>query len=124
MNEATIALLANYPEAVQQLAEYTRNLIQEQIPGIIEMPDIPAKVIGYGFGSTYAATICTIILSKKELKLGFYKGAELPDPGNLLTGTGKVHKYVPVRKVEDIRNPALAALLQAAYGAWQQRKKG
>lgn len=124
MDNTTNTLLMNYPEAVQHLAEATRKLILKQIPGITEMPDIPAKVIGYGFSNKYADTICTIILSQKEIKLGFYKGAALPDPNSLLTGTGKVHKYVPIRKAEDIQAPVLTALINAAYSAWQQRKKG
>ena len=50
-----------------------RSFILSNIEGITETPDLAAKVIGYGFGNKYADTICTIILSKKEVKLGFYK---------------------------------------------------
>jgi hypothetical protein len=65
--------------------------------------------------------ICTIILSKKGIKLGFYKGAELPDPKKLLTGSGEVHRYVEIKSEEDIRNPALLELLKHVVDAREKR---
>lgn len=121
-NEQIDGLLKSYPEQVQDMASSLRHFIPEQIWGIQEIPDVPAKIIGYGFGSKYADTICTIILSKKGIKLGFYKGSQLPDPTGLLTGTGKVHKYIALQTPEDIADPAVAELLQHAYEAYKERK--
>jgi hypothetical protein len=119
----THLLLANYPEQVQELAEALAALLRKHMPGVQETPDVSAKVIGYGFSNKYADTPCAIILSQKGVKLGFYKGTELPDPAGLLEGSGKVHKYVAIKTRDDIAKPAVAALIKAAYKAYKERKK-
>lgn len=50
--------------------------------------------------------------SADHVKLGFYKGAHVEDPENLLEGTGKNMRHVKVRDVED--TDALIALIQRA----------
>jgi hypothetical protein len=115
-------LLSKYPEEIQELTYYAGELIQTNISGLLVQPDFSANIIGYGFSNKYADSICTVILSKKGIKIGFYKGGELPDPTTLLEGSGKVHKYVQVNNKNDIDNPALQKLLLAAYQAYIQRK--
>ena len=100
-----------------QLHEY----LLSALPGIIEMPDAPANIIGYGYGPGYKHMICTIIPSKKSIKLGFYKGSELPDPQYLLTGAGKVHRYVEIKSADLINSPAIQALITVAVAAYKQR---
>lgn len=117
------SLLDKYPRETISLAYSLHQLIMSLIPGIIATPDFSANIIGYGFSSKYADTVCTIILSKKGIKLGLYKGSSLPDPSGLLQGSGKLHKYVQVLKEEDIHQPALKALLEAGYNACLERKK-
>src|SRR3954454_15004298 len=81
---------------VAAVARALRARLLDDLPGTTEQPDGAANVIGYGHGAGYKGLVCTIILSKKGVKLGFYRGAELPDPDRLLEGAGKVHRYVPV----------------------------
>jgi hypothetical protein len=116
-------LLLSYSEEVQLLAESTRQLIQSVLPGINEEADLPAKLFAYGFGPGYKHTICTIILSKKGIKLGFYKGTGLPDPKKLLEGTGKVHKYIQINNEKNIKDPAVKTLLKEAEKAYRKRVK-
>ena len=59
--------------------------------------------------------------SKKGIKLGFYKGVDLPDPNNLLQGTGKVSRYVEIRSGELIRSTALKKLIESALAAYKKR---
>jgi hypothetical protein len=42
------------------------------------------------------------------------RGAELPDPAGLLAGTGKRARHVKLRQMEDVEDPALRDLLDAA----------
>jgi hypothetical protein len=70
----------------------------------------------------YKDLICTIIPSRKGMKLGFYRGSELPDPAKLLTGSGNLHKFVEINSAKDIANPALKKLLNEAIKAHQNRK--
>jgi hypothetical protein len=65
--------------------------------------------------------VCTLILSKSGVKLGLVRGVELADPKGLLEGSGKVHKYVQLRKASDLNRPGVKGLVKAAHAAWQQR---
>ena len=113
-------ILSKYPENVSALALKLRQFLLNQLKGITEQPDTSANIIGYGFGPGYKDMICTIILSKKGVKLGFYKGTELADPGKLLTGSGKVHKYVEINSSGDL-NTELKNLLEEAFRMYKKR---
>jgi len=113
------ALLDSYPPEVQTVAVSARRLIGRLIPKVEETVDGPARTIGYGFGPGYAGVICTLILSKKGVKLGIVDGATLPDPDRLLAGTGKRHKYVELRSDADVSRPAVRALVARRFAAWQ-----
>jgi hypothetical protein len=116
-------ILSRYNEKTATLASQLRDFLQAELKDITELPDNSINIIGYGYGTGYKDTICTILLSKKGVKLGFYKGSELPDPKKLLTGTGKVHRFVEIKTEQDIKNPALEKLLADALNAYQKRKK-
>ena len=107
-------ILSKYDSKISGLGYELRDFLLSELKGIAEMPDVPANIIGYGFGTGYKDVICTIIPSKKGIKLGFYKGSELHDPENLLTGSGKVHKYVEIKSSPDLQNLALKKLLDEA----------
>ena len=116
-------ILSRYDEKVALLALQLREFLLAQLKGIVEIPDPSANLIGYGYGTGYKDTICTLLLSKKGVKLGFYKGSELPDPSHLLTGSGKVHKYVEIKSSKDIEDTALQELVARALEAYHERKK-
>jgi hypothetical protein len=82
-------LLAQYDEHVTGLAAKLQQFVFKHLPDVKEDVDIPAKLLGYSYGPGYKHMVCTILFSKKGVKLGFYKGIELPDPQQLLTGTGR-----------------------------------
>ena len=117
-------ILSNYEEKIAGLALKLRNFILQELIDIIELPDNSANIIGYGYGKGYKDMICTILLSKKGVKLGFYKGSELPDPEKLLTGTGKVHRFAEIKTEQAISSPELKNLLTEALKAYQKRKMG
>src|SRR5580765_3556022 len=116
-------ILSRFDEATIELASQLRKFLFEELKDIIEIPDNSINLIGYGYGTGYKDMICTILLSKKGVKLGFYKGSELPDPQKLLTGTGKVHRFVEIKTERDIKQPALKKLVSEAFKAYQTRKK-
>ena len=120
-NKKIDEFLSGYSEEVFTNALQLREVLFKNLPGIIEQLDIPAKMIAYCYGQKYAEMICTIIPSKKGLKLGFYKGADLPDPDNLLEGTGKISRYVEIRSGEQIKFPALKKLIESALVAYKKR---
>jgi hypothetical protein len=50
-----------------------------------------------------------------HVNVGFFHGAALPDPAGLLCGTGKRMRHVKLRHGVPTDEPALAALITAAY---------
>ena len=115
------SLFLKYDQSIAELGFQLRDYLLETLKDIIEVPDEPANMIAYTYGKGYKDMICTIMASKKGIKLGFYRGTELPDPHKLLTGTGKVHQYVEIKSVGDIHNPALKALLDEALKSYELR---
>jgi len=115
-------ILSKYEEKVSTLGFQLRQFLLKELKQITEYPDGPANIIGYGFGPEYKALVCTIIPSKKGIKLGFYKGSELPDPKKLMTGSG-VHRYVEIKSENDIYNPAIKKLLAEGLRAYKKRMR-
>ena len=113
--------LSQYPDPVFNNALKLRKLLLKTLPGITEQLDLPAKVVGYAYGQKYSETICVLIPSKKGIKLGFYKGNELPDPDSILEGSGKITRYVEIKDEKQIGSPAIGHLLKSAMAAYKER---
>ena len=58
---------------------------------------------------------------RDHVNVGFFLGAELPDPGGLLEGTGKFMRHVKIRPGREIDAAALAALIRVAYSDMKRR---
>jgi hypothetical protein len=117
-------LLTQYPSGVQETVDAARQVVFAVLPGASEVVDVKARVIGYGYGTGYRDIICTLILSKRGVKLGLVGGASLPDPRRLMQGEGKVHRYVPLTSAEDLGRQGLRPLLRAALAASRKRSRG
>jgi hypothetical protein len=113
--------LAPYPEPVRATAAAARAQLKRSLPEIEESLDKPAKLIGYSYGPGYKGLVCTLILSQTGVKLGLFRGTELPDPKGLMQGEGKVHRHVQLRTAADLNRPGLKPLLKAALKAWRAR---
>lgn len=99
----------------RQLAEQARALIQSVYPAVVEVPWPKQRVIGYGVGpKKMSEHFCYISVSKNHINLGFMYGAELPDPENLLEGSGKLLRHVRITQPEQLSDPALRELLSVA----------
>jgi hypothetical protein len=113
--------LAGYPKSVQAIAVAARAFLEDALPSISESLDESAKLIGYSYGPGYKGFVCTLIMSQTGVKLGIFRGSELPDPNRLMTGAGKVHRHVQLRSVDDLRQPSLRRLIDDAAAAWRRR---
>jgi hypothetical protein len=114
-------ILKPYPDGVQALTNKARRLLLKLLPGAEESVDPSAAVLSYGYGPGYRGMVCTLILSKTGVKLGFVHGAELDDPSGLLEGRGKTHKYVQLHTSSDLHGAGLKQLIKTARATWQQR---
>ena len=117
------AFLARYPAPVQETASAARRLLEATLPDIAETVDESAKLLGYSYGPGYKGLVCTLIMSQTGVKLGIFRGSELPDPKHLMAGAGKVHRHVQLRSADDTQQPGLSQLLKAALAAWRKRSR-
>ena len=108
------AVARSNPHA-KQLATALRKLISEVYPKVVEVPWPRQKVIGYGVGpKKLTEHFCYIAPYGEHVNLGFNYGLVLPDPDQLLEGTGKKFRHIKILKLEDVKHPGLKKLLQAA----------
>lgn len=56
-----------------------------------------------------------------HVNVGFFRGAEIPDPDGLLEGTGKFMRHVTLKPERDPDATALRALIQTAYTDMKRR---
>ncbi|MHA7056470.1 DUF1801 domain-containing protein [Aquimarina sp. M1] len=68
----------------------------------------------YSVSAKMGDAFCMIPIYTNHLNLGFNKGTLLKDPQNLLQGTGKWIRHIPIEKVEDFNNEAVKSLIERA----------
>ncbi len=99
----------------RELAYQVRTLVAAVMPKVVEVPWPRMRMASYGVGPKKKSEhFCYISAQKNDVNLGFYFGAELPDPDGLLQGTGKLLRHVKIREPNAIRSRALRRLLKAA----------
>ena len=60
---------------------------------------------------------------KAHVNVGFFRGAEIADPENLLEGTGKLMRHVKLKPEGDVDPTALTNLIKTAYADMKGRLK-
>jgi len=127
-SKSVVDLLEPFAPEVRNLALATRSFVFTMIPDVTEQVDAKARIIGYGYGPKYADMVCMIMPIKAGVNLGIAYAMELPDPGKLLKGTGKLHRHVKLKSQADLESPALTSLFKAARARrekmLQKAKKG
>ncbi len=99
----------------EPLARAARALIREIMPEVVEVPWPKQRVIGYGVGpKKMSEHFCYIGVFKRHINLGFYYGSELPDPANLLEGTGKNFRHIKISDASQLEEEAVRELVRAA----------
>ncbi len=101
-------LLTNYSPTVNSLVHGLWGLVREVKPDAAEHVHAGWKTISFE-GGVYIAPL------KEGANLGFYKGVHLPDPENLLEGTGKELRHVKIRKESDVKPEPLKRLIREAF---------
>lgn len=61
------------------------------------------------------AAFCYVNAFKAHVNVGFFRGAEIEDPGGLLEGTGKFMRHVKLGPGRDVDAAALKGLIRTAY---------
>jgi hypothetical protein len=91
------------------VAQGLRQLVMKTVAGAKETVN-PWKIPTFESNGP----MCYFAIAANHLTFGFLRGTSLPDPQRLLEGTGKSLRHVKLRTLEDLRQPALKKLIQAA----------
>ncbi|MDJ0961943.1 MAG: DUF1801 domain-containing protein [Acidimicrobiia bacterium] len=119
MTGATIGTFAELldlaEEAMRPIAERLRTLVFEIDPESVEVVRLGDRAATYGVGPKKMSEGYAYVLPYSNwVNLGFYRGADLPDPDGLLEGTGARMRHVKIRSIADADTPAIRTLIRAA----------
>jgi hypothetical protein len=105
-------ILERHSDSVRELALAARALMFELYPASVEVVWVPQGNAGYGIGpKKMTQQFAWIVPATKHVALAIPFGASLDDPDGLLQGTGASVRNVRLSSPDDVRAPALRALL-------------
>ena len=109
-----LGLLADCSPGVVHLALALRELVLAEAPEAEEvLYSVYAEVIVFKLPARKRAA-CYIAAYSRHVNLGFYFGAELPDPHGVLEGTGKKMRHIRFDSPEDLRHSYLRGYIRSA----------
>jgi len=108
--------IGRFDPAIGKLVRSARAALRKRLPTAIELVYDNYNALAIGFGSTERASdaIVSLAVYARGINLYFIYGATLPDPHNLLEGSGNQGRFIRLEDVAALDRPAVAALLQAA----------
>lgn len=74
-----------------------------------------------GAGTRCDAAFAYVNAFTAHVDVGFFRGAELPDPKHLMEGTGKFMRHVELGPGREVDAAALELLISAAYNDMKRR---
>jgi hypothetical protein len=107
-------LLSGLSPEVAALVRAADDVVRRTDPSVVRVVWPHQKTVGYGVGpKKMSEHYAYLAVHPKHVNLGCNYGAHLDD-GGLLEGTGQNMRKMTVRTVEDLDDPRLVPLLQAA----------
>jgi len=109
--------IAKFSPPMQWRIRACRDRMRARFPDAVELvyDNYNFLVIGYGPTPSASDAILSLAAYARGVNLCFLqRGPELPDPGSILRGSGKVARNVPLDSPEDLDRPDVSALIAAA----------
>lgn len=105
----------------QAVIRATRRALRKRFPTATELvyDNYNFFVIGFGPNERPSDCIVTIAAAANGVGLCFVRGASLPDPDEVLLGSGKQTRFFRLPSAEALAQPAVQALLSIAAGRAQ-----
>ena len=114
-SEQLIEHLSEYDLAVGELALALRSLVLEEAPGANEtIYKGYALSFAFSFTEKWSQFFCYIGVYSRHVDLGFPWGSQLPDPDDILIGSGKRFRHIKIQRPEDLKKPYLRTFIRAA----------
>ena len=110
------AFLARYDPAISRLASDARARLRERMPTAMDLvyDNYNALVFGYGPNERASEAIISLALYPRWVNLFFLQGAKLPDPAELLLGSGAQVRRIRLHAAGELETPAIRTLLSEA----------
>jgi len=111
-----LSYLASYDPHISSLALAVRAAVLEEAPDAVEsISKGYAVAIGFSFtGKPLKDGFCHIATYSTHVNLGFNRGAQLPDPNQVLAGGGKSIRHITIHRQEELDRPYIRRYLRAA----------
>ncbi len=108
--------IAKYAPEVGAVAQAALAKLRARLPGAIELVYDGYNALAIGFSPTERASdvIISIALYPRWVNLFFLRGADLPDPQQLLKGSGKTIRHLVLEDAATLDKPAVKRLLTQA----------
>ncbi len=105
-----------FTPAMARLIRAVRKAMRARLPSAIELvyDNYNFFVIGYGPNEKPSHAIFSIAAQATGVALCFLQGAKLPDPKQLLKGSGNVVRSIRLASAKSLDDPDLSALMQTA----------
>jgi hypothetical protein len=113
------AFIAKFSPAMQDRIRACRAKMRARFPDAVELvyDNYNFLVIGYGPTAHASDAILSLAAHARGVNLCFLqRGPELPDPGSILRGRGKVARNLALDAPEDLDRPEVGAVIDAALG--------
>jgi len=108
--------LGAYPPEIAKLLLAARRTVLTAAPDANELiyDAYNAVTVAYSFSGRLKEAFCHTAAYTGHVNFGFNQGAELPDPSGALSGRGARIRHIRINAAADLRDAALAELLDAA----------
>jgi hypothetical protein len=108
--------IAKFNPEVARTARRARTKIRKLLPGAFELVYDNYNALAIAFGPTERASdiILSIAVYPRWVSLFFARGASLPDPSQVLRGSGNQMRHVVLEPVNMLDAPAVRTLITAA----------
>src|SRR6266576_153905 len=100
--------IAKFDPDVATLIRAARRALRKHFPTAIEQVYDNYNFLAIGFCTTERTSDCLVSLavSAKGVALSFYYGALLPDPDNILLGSGRQNRFVRLVSSKSLTEPS------------------
>jgi hypothetical protein len=100
----------------QAVIRAVRKALRKRLPTANELvwDNYNFFVIGYSPTERPSDTFFSIAAAANGVGLAFYRGATLPDPHQVLLGSGSQNRFVRLESAKTLERPEIAALMSAA----------
>ncbi|HTC45530.1 MAG TPA: hypothetical protein VK696_10810 [Steroidobacteraceae bacterium] len=118
-NEQLELFLSRYTDEIAGAARQALRHLRRRVPGATELvyDNYNALAIGFGPSETPSQVVFSITAYPRWVTLFFLQGAGLPDPQNLLQGSGVRVRHIVLTTAQVIGSPAVDALIGHALRA-------